>query len=133
MKEDSPFVPAITIKERVPNISNRQDALYAYARAKLWGKLSGQHWHDCHYKSELMKAIIRQWHAQAVLMHLNRGCEGTSLGQLENRLALTEAGIPVLDYEGNMGDPKEFDLPRTISKLDNFFETLGIKKLSEAG
>ena len=49
---------------------------------------------------------------------------------MENRLALIEAGIPALTYEGNMGDSRDFDLPRTISRIDTFFESLGLKKLS---
>jgi len=51
-----------------------------------------------------------------------------SLGIMENRLGLTEAGIPVMSYEGNMGDEREFDYERTRSRIDSFMEILRLKR-----
>jgi benzoyl-CoA reductase subunit B len=60
------------------------------------------------------------------MLHYNRGCEGLSLGIAENRLALQAAGYPVLVFEGNMGDEREFDEAGTMGKMDTFMETLGV-------
>ena len=74
-------------------------------------------------------AIAKDWNCQGVIMHLNRGCEGWAVGQLEVRRALVEAGFPVLAYEGNVADPREFDEPRTYARIDAFMESQGLKKL----
>jgi benzoyl-CoA reductase subunit B len=62
-------------------------------------------------------------------MHLNRGCEGWGIGQLEMRGALVKAGFPVLAYEGNVADPREFDEARTFARIDAFMESQKLKKL----
>ena len=62
------------------------------------------------------------------MLHYNRGCEGLSLEIAENRLAILEAGVPVMTFEGNLGDEREFDEARTIQRMNAFMETLGVKK-----
>jgi benzoyl-CoA reductase subunit B len=47
---------------------------------------------------------------------------------MENRMALADAGIPVLTYEGNMGDSREVDMVQTLERIDAFMESLGQKK-----
>ncbi len=71
---------------------------------------------------------MREWKVNGVMLHLNRGCEGLSLGIMENRLGLAAAGIPVMTYEGNMGDDREFDMGRTQNRVDSFMETLRLKR-----
>lgn len=78
-----------------------------------------------------MIAIARQAKLDGVLLHYNRGCEGLSLGIAENRLALQEAGFPVMIFEGNMGDEREFDEAQTLQRIDTFMETLDLKKLRD--
>ena len=56
-----------------------------------------------------MVRIAKEWSLDGVLLHYNRGCEGLSVGIAENRLGLIEAGYPVMTFEGNMGDEREFD------------------------
>ena len=77
-----------------------------------------------------MKTIAKEWKADGVMLHLNRGCEGTSMGIMENRLGLAETGIPVMSYEGNMGDDREFDEVRSMARVDAFMEQLGLRKLA---
>jgi benzoyl-CoA reductase subunit B len=62
------------------------------------------------------------------MLHYNRGCEGLSLGIAENRLAIQKAGFPVMVFEGNMGDEREFDEVKTQARIDAFMETLGVKQ-----
>jgi benzoyl-CoA reductase subunit B len=75
----------------------------------------------------MMIRIAREWKLNGVMLHYNRGCEGLSLGIAENRLALQAAGFPVMVFEGNMGDEREFDEPRTMARIDTFMETLGME------
>lgn len=89
-----------------------------------------QHFYDCDYKSQMMIALCKNWNLSGVMLHYNRGCEGLSLGIAENRLAIQEAGYPVMTFEGNMGDEREFDLGRTMQRVDAFMETLGVKKVA---
>jgi len=37
--------------------------------------------------------------------------------------------VPVMIFEGNMGDEREFDEVATMSRIDTFMESLGIRKL----
>ncbi|UCF66133.1 MAG: benzoyl-CoA reductase, bzd-type, subunit O [Acidobacteriota bacterium] len=81
-------------------------------------------------KSAMMIKMARDWKLDGVMLHYNRGCEGLSVGIAENRLALQKAGFPVMTFEGNMGDEREFDEARVRARFDAFMETLGMKKLS---
>lgn len=74
-------------------------------------------------------SIAKDWNCKAAMMHLNRGCEGWAVGQLEARRALVESGFNVLTYEGNVADPREFDEGRTFARIDAFMEGIGLKKL----
>ena len=38
-------------------------------------------------KTEMMKYIVKHWGVDGVMIHMNRGCEGLSMGIMENRLA----------------------------------------------
>jgi len=44
---------------------------------------------------------------------------------------LTAAGVSTLTYEGNMADPREYDEPRTLARIESFMETLGLKRIVE--
>ncbi len=88
-----------------------------------------QHFYSPDYKSQMMISICKDWGLSGVMLHYNRGCEGLSLGIAENRLAIQAAGFPVMSFEGNMGDEREFDETRTMQRVDAFMETLGIKRV----
>ena len=81
-----------------------------------------------HLKNRHMADMVKQWHADAVVIHLNRGCEGLAIGQMENRLALQRGGVPVMAYEGNMSDSQEFEQAQVLDTVDAFMESLGLKK-----
>ena len=78
-----------------------------------------------------MLRIAKEWKLDGVMLHYNRGCEGLSLGIAENRLALIDSEIPVMVFEGNMGDESEFDEAATRNRIDSFMESLGIKRPGE--
>ncbi|MEW6742205.1 MAG: benzoyl-CoA reductase, bzd-type, subunit O [Planctomycetota bacterium] len=103
---------------------DREGMLQDYVRWEL-NKPEWQHFYHPALKSAMMIKLARDWKLDGIMLHYNRGCEGLSLGIAENRLALQAAGFPVMIFEGNMGDEREFDEARTMARIDAFMETLG--------
>jgi benzoyl-CoA reductase subunit B len=130
-KPDGSWGPRTTPMDAGVDISSREKVLRAYAEWNLH-KPEWQHFYSPHLKSEMMIRICKEWKVDGVLLHYNRGCEGLSLGIAENRLALIDAGYPVLPFEGNMGDEREFDEARTLTRVDSFMETLNLGRIEAA-
>jgi len=130
-KPDGTWGARTTPMEAGADLSTREKVLRAYVEWNLH-KPEWQHFYSPHLKSEMMVRLCKEWQVDGVLLHYNRGCEGLSLGIAENRLALIEAGYPVLPFEGNMGDEREFDEGRTMSRVDSFMETLDLRKIAAA-
>ncbi|AKU11504.1 BzdO [Azoarcus sp. CIB] len=108
-------------------INDRDTAVRLYADWNL-SKPQWQHFYDPTIKSDMMLRIIKEWQVDGVMLHLNRGCEGLSVGIMENRLAIAKSGTPVMTFEGNMGDEREFDEVRTQARVDAFMEQLGVRR-----
>jgi benzoyl-CoA reductase subunit B len=125
--ETGEWVHRKTPMEKGVSINDRDKALRVLTEWELH-KPEWQHFYSPHLKSEMMIRIAKQWKLNGVMLHYNRGCEGLSLGIAENRLALLKAGYPVMVFEGNMGDEREFDMTRTMARIDAFMETLSMKK-----
>ncbi|UCF57184.1 MAG: benzoyl-CoA reductase, bzd-type, subunit O [Deltaproteobacteria bacterium] len=123
--KDGNFVP----KEMLERPTNLEEACRVLAEWNLY-RPQWSHFYHADYKSEMMLAIARGWKVDGVLLHLNRGCEGSSLGVPENRLALLNAGIPTIVFEGSMADPRDLDEAGTKKRLDAFMDLLGVKKLN---
>jgi len=126
-KPDGSWGPRTLPWEKGIEMRTREEAMRLYCDWNL-SKPQWQHFYDPRLKTEMMKTIVKEWKVDGVMLHLNRGCEGLSLGIMENRLGLAAAGIPVMTFEGNMGDEREFDLVRTQNRVDSFMETLGLKR-----
>jgi benzoyl-CoA reductase subunit B len=127
VKEDGTWGPRKTPQEKGIKITTREEALRILVEWNL-SKPEWQHFYSPALKSEFMIRIAKEWKVDGIILHYNRGCEGLSLGIAENRLALLNAGFPVMTFEGNMGDEREFDEARTLARIDAFMETLGVKK-----
>jgi benzoyl-CoA reductase subunit B len=125
--EDGTLKARTTPMAKGIEIKTREDALRLIADWAL-GLFMAQIFYDHQFKTHIMKKIYHQWHCDGAIIHFNRGCEGLSLGVAENRLAFVEAGIPVMYYEGNMGDEREFDLPTVKEQITAFVESLGLKR-----
>ena len=108
-------------------LKDRDTALRLYADWNL-SKPQWQHFFDPRLKTAMMLRIIKEWQVDGVMLHLNRGCEGLSLGIMENRLGISQAGVPIMTFEGNMGDEREFDEVRTQARVDAFMEQLGLRR-----
>lgn len=130
VKEDGSWGPRTTPQQKGIEIKSRDQALRILADWNL-SKPEWQHFYSPQLKSEMMIRIVKEWSVDGVMLHYNRGCEGLSVGIAENRLALLDAGIPVMTFEGNMGDEREFDETRTMGRIDAFMESLGLGRLEE--
>jgi benzoyl-CoA reductase subunit B len=129
-QEDGTWGPKPLPQDTGVDLSNRDDALEYYVRWEL-NKPEWQHFYTPELKTELMLKIAREWKLNGIMLHYNRGCEGLSIGIAENRLGLMKEGFPVMSFEGNMGDEREFDEVKTMSRIDAFMETLGIEKIED--
>ena len=119
--EQGNLVPAPVPHEIGVPMRNREELLRAHIDWK--GKLmTGFEVFNAGAHGELVKKIFNQWKVNAMLMHLNRGCVG-NVSQKLIRLVLLDAGYPVCTYEGNVGDYREFDLERSLEKIDSFFQS----------
>ncbi|MDX9786142.1 MAG: benzoyl-CoA reductase, bzd-type, subunit O [Desulfobacterales bacterium] len=118
-KRQTPREMGIEIKDRDQCL----EILVRYLMTQFWS----QNMQDHRLKAYVMKQMYDQWHCDGVMIHYNRGCEGLSLNVAEHRLALVSQGVPVMTYEGNMGDEREFDETETMKRIDTFMETLGLK------
>jgi benzoyl-CoA reductase subunit B len=126
------WLPAKPPKEAGVELKTREEACDWYAKWLLEYhvvlrslRFSGRG------KNKRIHDIVKNWSVDGVMIHLNRGCEGTAVGQMELRYYLAENGIPSMTYEGNHADVREFDMDRTKAKIDTFMETLGVKKISQ--
>lgn len=127
-KEDGTWEVAPPPGKRGWPMRSREDAAYALARWNYERPIMASFIYHTP-KSEHMKMLVKDFHCQGVTMHLNRGCEFFAYGQLENRLALIEAGIPTLVYEGNSADKREFDEAQVMDRIDSFMNSLGLQPL----
>jgi len=129
-KEGGSWGPRTTPQQKGISIETRDQALPVLAEWNL-SKPEWQHFYSPHIKSEMMIRIAREWRLDGVMLHYNRGCEGLTVGIAENRLALIDAGFPVMTFEGNMGDEREFDEARTAARIDSFMETLDMNMIHD--
>ena len=126
------LVPYPTLEEQGITIKDRDQALWLLAEGELKGKSQWAQFYGARYKNDFVTKIARQWKCDAAIIHLNRGCEGTAQHQMEMKIALQNTGMPVLTFEGNMADEREFDETRTHRLIDLFVrETLGLKKITD--
>lgn len=129
-EEEDTWNPAKTPPERGIELKTRDEA--ARALAEWWlatGTICRAVRHSGKGKNKRILDIVDKWHVNGVIIHLNRGCEGMAAGQMEVAYALSKAGIPVLTYEGNHADPREYDEARTFARVEAFMETLSLEKV----
>lgn len=129
-RENETWEPAKTPMEKGEDLSTREKAARTLA---LWwlatGTLCRVTRHNGPGKIMRLLDIIDRWHVDGAMIHLNRGCEGMAMGQMEVAKAFMDKGIPTMTYEGNHADPREFDEQRTIVRIESFMETMGLEKI----
>lgn len=73
-------------------------------------------------RKEMTLQMVKEFDVDFVLVHLNRGCEGWAQNQTEVSNYLKDQGVPVLEYEGNQADTRDFDPSALRQKIDSFME-----------
>lgn len=124
-KPDGSWTRKQSLKERGITLKTRDDALRLLVELYLERPMNvccTLPW----VKSKVMSMLFREWRCNGVIIHLNRGCELTTSGAVENRLALQKEGIPVATFEGNMGDKREVDPAQVMDRLETFLVSLGL-------
>lgn len=122
--------PARTPRERGIEMRTRDDA--ARVLADWWlstGTVCRGVRHSGEGKILRILDMVEKWCVNGVIIHLNRGCEGTSLGQMDIVSELLKRGIPTMTFEGNHADPREYDEARTFARIESFMETLGLQQI----
>ena len=129
VQPDGTWGPRRTPQQKGIVLKDRDHALRVYADWNL-SRPQWQHFYDPQLKTDMMLRMVKEWKLDGVILHYNRGCEGLTLGIAENRLGLLKAGVPVMTYEGNMADEREFDETRARARVDSFMENLGLERLT---
>lgn len=130
--EDGTWVRGKTPEEEGLPMRNRQEALRAYAWWYLRRPLYADNIFFPLGRAHSLTRIVREWKCNGVIIHQNRGCELNSCFGAQDRLALIKENVPVIVYEGNMVDQREFDRVQIIERLDSFMESLGFSKLKSS-
>jgi benzoyl-CoA reductase/2-hydroxyglutaryl-CoA dehydratase subunit BcrC/BadD/HgdB len=129
VKEDGSWEVPKTPRERGIEIRTRDDAFRSLTELLL----------DCsptitgyQYPSMAKEAVkvAQDWHADGVIIHIDRGCRSMTAACLEVKAHLEKAGIPVVAYSGNTADPRDFNQAQVESQLDTFMTRLGLTKLA---
>lgn len=126
-KRNGTWMAGQTPRERGIEMKTREDAVRVLAEWYLRRNVT-QEFSMPWIKNKEMVEWAREWSVNGFIIHLNRGCEGTAFGQMEARLELLKAGIPVMTYEGNMADKRELNEAQTLDRIDAFMESFGLRK-----
>ena len=133
--EDGRWEPATPPWERGLALRTRDDALRALADLYLGN--------ETERRSAPMRSATRveqvlrraeDWHADGVIMGMERRCRVQFLTQMEQMAALQAQGTPCIEFEPSSADFREFDTAQVYSRVSAFMEGLGLQKvrLSEA-
>ena len=109
--------------EYEPLPRNRQEALRLRARAMVEQLKMGE---DIPLKVKDIMAAVKAWKCDGVVLMINRGCYHRSLGVMEIRAALRQAGIPTMLYEMNMADHRDWSQVQIMDAMESFIESLGV-------
>ena len=83
---------------------------------------------------EQIHRYLKEWSADALVIHSVKSCRLFSAGQGDMREYFTkELGIPTLLIESDIEDPRYFSEAQMKNRIDAFFESLEHKKLLRAG
>ncbi len=77
------------------------------------------------YKLRAMRQMAQRYGAEGVILHSDRSCKPYSIGQVDQREALSShAGLPALLLEADHNDPRAFSEEQVLTRLDAFVELL---------
>lgn len=114
--------PFPTPSERGIEIDDRETAIDEMIRANLRRPA----WHvfgsELQARKDITLGMVEEFDVDFVLIHQNRGCEGWAQNQTAVTNHLKAHGVPVLEYEGNQADTRDFDPSELREKIDAFME-----------
>ncbi|MFC2018179.1 2-hydroxyacyl-CoA dehydratase [Chloroflexota bacterium] len=128
--EDGTWEVPQTLRERGVELRTREDAFRSIAELMLDYSPAVSGFQYPSMGREAVK-VAQDWHADGIIMHIDRGCRSMSAACLEVKADLEKAGIPVLAYSGNTADPRDFNQAQVESQIDTFMARLGLTKLSD--
>ncbi|MBI4055403.1 MAG: 2-hydroxyacyl-CoA dehydratase [Elusimicrobia bacterium] len=83
---------------------------------------------------EQIRRYIREWKADALVIHSVKSCRLFSAGQGDMREYFSKTlNIPTLFVESDLEDPRYYSHAQMRNRFDAFFESLAHKKLTQAG
>ena len=127
--DDGIWQAAKTPQERGVKIKDRATALRALAELyQTYGQSRNLALLQF-YKAEDTLNVIRQWKADGVVFHLDRGCKGGAAGYMVSRSVAQKAGIPTMVYEASNADPRDLTESQVIDRMEAFLESLGLSRL----
>jgi len=127
---DGSIAPAKTPQEQGIVFKTREEAVRYIVQWNL-KKIMWEPYYDARLRAKRVVHIAKAWHVGGMMMHLNLGCEGTTIGNMESRLALLKEGIPVLTYEGNCADDRQYDEVGTKKRVDIWMRSFDLERLEE--
>ncbi len=79
---------------------------------------------------EQIARYIKEWSADALVIHSVKSCRLFSAGQGDMREYFTkELGVPTLLIESDIEDPRYFSEAQLKNRIDAFFESLEHRKM----
>jgi benzoyl-CoA reductase/2-hydroxyglutaryl-CoA dehydratase subunit BcrC/BadD/HgdB len=75
---------------------------------------------------EYFRQVIREYRIDGVILHENLSCRPSSTGMVDLKRALQEdPGVPVLNIQCDMNDPRAFSEAQMQTRIEGFIELMG--------
>lgn len=82
-------------------------------------------------RSQLLRDYVRDYGADAVVIHSVKSCRSFSVGQADLREQFSHGhGVPTLFIESDLADPRYFAAAQMKNRMDAFFEALRHRRLT---
>ncbi|MFH1852541.1 MAG: 2-hydroxyacyl-CoA dehydratase family protein [Candidatus Neomarinimicrobiota bacterium] len=79
------------------------------------------------YRLKLMERLIGEYQVDGLVIHSARSCKPYSVGQYDIKRKLRERlGIPAVVIDGDITDARSYSEEQTRTRLEAFFETMGV-------
>ncbi|MBI4416343.1 MAG: 2-hydroxyacyl-CoA dehydratase [Euryarchaeota archaeon] len=79
---------------------------------------------------DLLRQYLREYEADALIIHSVKSCRSFSVGQADFRDVLAkEEGVPTLMVESDLADPRYYSEAQLKNRIDAFFESLAHRRL----
>jgi len=88
---------------------------------------------DWTLRRQMLERYVRDYHADALVIHSVKSCRAFSVGQADVREYFSKSlGVPTLFLESDLADPRYFAEAQIRNRIDAFFEALEHRRLAGA-